>query len=85
MILPPLRDHKNDIHLIFRKFAMDFAEKYHMPSIRLTEDAINLISTYQWPGNIRQLRNITEQLSVVEESRMIDDNYIKKLPSNSQQ
>ena len=70
--LPPLRDRKNDIHLIFRKFAMDFAEKYHMPSVRLDEDAVKLISTYHWPGNIRQLRNITEQLSVVEESRMID-------------
>jgi transcriptional regulator with PAS, ATPase and Fis domain len=87
--LPPLRERKNDIHLIFRKFAMDFAEKYHMPSVRLNEDAIKLISAYQWPGNIRQLRNITEQLSVVEESRMIDaltlknylpDNDVKTLP-----
>ena len=51
---------------------MDFAEKYHMPSVRLDEDAVKLISTYHWPGNIRQLRNITEQLSVVEESRMIN-------------
>lgn len=84
VILPPLRDRKNDIHLIFRKFAMDFAEKYHMPSIRLTEDAINFISSYQWPGNIRQLRNITEQISVVEESRMIDEKTLKNyLPKNS--
>lgn len=84
VILPPLRDRKNDIHLIFRKFAMDFAEKYHMPSIRLTEDAINLISSYQWPGNIRQLRNITEQISVVEESRMIDEKTLKNyLPKNN--
>lgn len=82
--LPPLRDRKNDTHLIFRKFAMDFAEKYHMPSIRLTEDAINLISSYQWPGNIRQLRNITEQISVVEESRMIDEKTLKNyLPKNN--
>jgi len=81
--LPPLRDRKNDIHLIFRKFAMDFAEKYHMPSVRLDEDAIKLISTYQWPGNIRQLRNVTEQLSVVEESRMIDALTLKNyLPNN---
>ena len=56
--LPPLRARKNDIHLIFRKFAMDFAEKYHMPSVRLTEDAIELMNTYHWPGNIRQLRNL---------------------------
>ena len=81
--LPPLRERKNDIHLIFRKFAMDFAEKYHMPSIRLNEDAIKLISAYQWPGNIRQLRNVTEQLSVVEESRMIDALTLKNyLPNN---
>ena len=81
--LPPLRERKNDIHLIFRKFAMDFAEKYHMPSVRLNEDAIELISTYHWPGNIRQLRNITEQLSVVEESRMIDSLTLKNyLPNN---
>ena len=81
--LPPLRERKNDIHLIFRKFAMDFAEKYHMPSVRLHEDAIELISTYHWPGNIRQLRNITEQLSVVEESRMIDAPTLKNyLPNN---
>ena len=81
--LPPLRERKNDIHLIFRKFAMDFAEKYHMPSVRLDEDAIELISTYHWPGNIRQLRNITEQLSVVEESRMIDAPTLKNyLPNN---
>ena len=75
--LPPLRDRKNDIHLIFRKFAMDFAEKYHMPSVRLEEDAVKLISNYYWPGNIRQLRNITEQLSVVEERRMIDAATLK--------
>jgi len=82
--LPPLRDRKDDIHLIFRKFAMDFAEKYHMPSVRLDEDAIKLISTYHWPGNIRQLRNITEQLSVVEESRMINGITLKNyLPTHN--
>ena len=77
--LPPLRDRKDDIHLIFRKFAMDFAEKYHMPSVRLDENAVKLISTYHWPGNIRQLRNITEQLSVVEESRMINSTFGKRI------
>lgn len=82
--LPPLRDRKDDIHLIFRKFAMDFAEKYHMPSIRLDEEAIKLISVYRWPGNIRQLRNVTEQISVVEESRMIGAITLKNyLPDNA--
>jgi len=82
--LPPLRARKNDIHLIFRKFAMDFAEKYHMPSVRLTEDAIELINTYHWPGNIRQLRNVTEQVSVVEESRLLEASSLKiYLPENN--
>tara|TARA_B110000977_G_C11039435_1_gene478289 strand:- start:71 stop:1297 length:1227 start_codon:yes stop_codon:yes gene_type:complete len=82
--LLPLRARKNDIHLIFRRFAMDFAEKYHMPSVRLTEDAIELINTYHWPGNIRQLRNVTEQISVVEERRMLDAKILKNyLPENS--
>ena len=82
--LPPLRARKNDIHLIFRKFAMDFAEKYHMPSVRLTEDAIELINTYHWPGNIRQLRNVTEQVSVVEESRLLEAASLKiYLPENN--
>jgi len=82
--LPPLRSRKGDIHLIFRRFAMDFAEKYHMPSVRLTEDAIDLISKYHWPGNIRQLKNVTEQLSVVEESRMLDAETLRNyLPNNN--
>ncbi len=82
--LPPLRARKNDIHLIFRKFAMDFAEKYHMPSVRLTEDAIELMNTYHWPGNIRQLRNVTEQVSVVEESRLLEATSLKiYLPENN--
>ena len=83
--LPPLRDRKEDIHLIFRRFAMDYAEKYHMPSVRLTEEAIEHLIAYHWPGNIRQLRNITEQLSVVEESRMLDAETLKNyLPKNNQ-
>ena len=69
--LPPLSFRRDDIHLIFRKFAMDFAEKYRMPSVRLDTEAIELLSSYHWPGNIRQLRNVTEQLSVVEEQRII--------------
>jgi transcriptional regulator with PAS, ATPase and Fis domain len=69
--LPPLRERKEDIHLLFRKFAVDFAEKYKMPAIRLSDDAVMLLENYNWPGNIRQLKNITEQLSVIEEERNI--------------
>ena len=69
--LPPLRDRKEDVHLLFRKFAIDFAEKYRMPAIRLTEDAVLLLEKYNWPGNIRQLKNIVEQISVIENERMI--------------
>ena len=70
--LPPLRNRQEDIHLIFRKFASDFADKYKMPSIKLTTDGADLLSSYSWPGNIRQLRNMVEQLSVIETSREID-------------
>ncbi len=69
--IPPLRERKEDIHLLFRKFASDFGRKYKMPTIRLTEDAIQLLLKYRWPGNIRQLRNIAEQVSVLEEGRTI--------------
>nr|WP_175437559.1 sigma-54 dependent transcriptional regulator [Crocinitomix algicola] len=70
--LPPLRQRKDDIHLLFRKFASDFAEKYRMPAIRLTDEAIHMLNNYTWPGNIRQLKNVTEQISVVENTRDID-------------
>jgi len=69
--LPALRKRKDDIHLIFRKFASDFAQKYNMPTIRLEPDAIPFLLNYPWRGNIRQLRNITEQLSVIEQNRSI--------------
>ncbi len=69
--IPPLRERKDDIHLLFRKFASDFGRKYKMPTIRLTNDAIQLLLKYRWPGNIRQLRNIAEQVSVLEEERSI--------------
>lgn len=69
--LPPLRDRSEDIHLLFRKFSSDFAEKYHMPAIRLDDEAQNLLENYSWPGNIRQLKNITEQLSVIESERLV--------------
>jgi len=69
--IPPLRDRKDDIHLLFRKFASDFGQKYKMPTIRLDDDAVQLLVKYRWPGNIRQLRNVAEQVSVLEESRAI--------------
>ncbi len=69
--IPPLRERKEDIHLLFRKFASDFGQKYKMPTIRLDEDAVQLLFKYRWPGNIRQLRNIAEQVSVLESDRNI--------------
>lgn len=67
--LPPLRDRKDDIHLLFRKFAADFAHKYKMPPIKLSDDAIQFLQKYRWSGNIRQLRNVAEQISVLETNR----------------
>jgi transcriptional regulator with PAS, ATPase and Fis domain len=69
--LPPLRDRQEDIHLLFRKFASDFALKYKMPTIKLTDQAVQLLLKHRWGGNIRQLRNIAEQLSVLEQNRTI--------------
>lgn len=68
----PLRDRKEDIHLLFRKFASDFAEKYRMPTIRLDNEAVSVLISYDWPGNVRQLKNITEQISIIEKERIID-------------
>ncbi|SNR47761.1 transcriptional regulator [Lutibacter agarilyticus] len=80
--LPPLRERKNDIHLLFRKFAADFAQKYKMPTIRLTDDAVKILENYGFPGNIRQLKNIAEQVSVIEETRLIDGKSLMQyLPS----
>ncbi len=70
--LPPLRKRKEDIHLLFRKFASDFALKYKMPTIRLEDTAVTALINYQWNGNIRQLRNVAEQISVLESARIID-------------
>ena len=79
--LPPLRDRGEDIHLLFRKFAADFAQKYRMPSIRLDDQAVKILTNYNFPGNIRQLRNIAEQISVVEENRHISpEQLIQYLP-----
>lgn len=82
--LPPLRNRKEDIHLLFRKFASDFAEKYRMPAIRLSEEAVMVLTNYNWPGNIRQLKNVTEQISVVENSREISAEILRNyLPNYS--
>jgi transcriptional regulator with PAS, ATPase and Fis domain len=70
--LPALKNRQEDVHLLFRKFANDFAEKYRMPAIKLSEEAVILLQNYPWPGNIRQLKNLVEQLSVIETARDID-------------
>ena len=70
--LPPLRGRREDIYLLWRKFSADFSEKYKMPPARLSDDAIAFIQSYDWPGNIRQLRNFTEQLSIMESNRYVD-------------
>lgn len=93
--IPPLRERKSDIPLLFRKFAADFAEKYRMPAVRLTEDATTILENYRWPGNIRQLKNITEQISIIEQERNVnaatlskylpqDHNILPALASNSE-
>jgi transcriptional regulator with PAS, ATPase and Fis domain len=82
IVIPPLRDRKEDIYLLFRKFAADFAARYRMPQIKLTPEAISLLTNYHWPGNIRQLKNITEQISAIEHEREITPqilvNYLPK-------
>ncbi len=84
LIIPPLRERKEDIPLLFRRFASDFADKYHMPPIKLTHDAEQMLVNYYWKGNIRQLKNVTEQISVIEKNREIDaKNIATYLPDNS--
>jgi DNA-binding NtrC family response regulator len=78
IVVPPLRDRDEDIWLLFRKFASDFAERYRMPAVRLSNEAKRVVLDYYWPGNIRQLKNITEQLSVIEQHREIDEGTIRK-------
>jgi transcriptional regulator with PAS, ATPase and Fis domain len=89
ILVPSLRERKEDIHLLFRKFASDFAEKYRMPSIRLDADAQKVLIRYRWDGNIRQLKNIAEQISIIEQEKSIDaptlskylpDTYNRDLP-----
>ena len=83
--MPPLRSRKEDIHLMFRKFASDFSEKNKIPAIKLTEKAIDIIENYNWPGNIRQLKNFTEKLSIIEEKRLLNDADVSShfLPNKS--
>lgn len=84
--IPALRERKEDIHLLFRKFVVDFADKYRTPGIQLTPDAQELLANYSWPGNVRQLKNIAEQIAVLEKERVVDalilSNY---LPSDAKQ
>lgn len=83
IVVPPLRERKEDIALLFRKFASDFADKYRMPPVRLTDDAKRLLMNYYWNGNIRQLKNITEQISVIEQQREINAQILRTyLPEN---
>lgn len=82
--IPPLRERTEDILLLFRKFSNDFAEKYRMPPIQLTEGARHILSSYEWPGNVRQLKNITEQISIIETSREVTADMLKLyLPAQS--
>lgn len=84
--VPPLRDRKDDIILLFRKFASDFAQKYRMPVIQLTNESQELLKNYRWPGNVRQLKNITEQISIIEKDRIVTletlDRYLPNIQAN---
>jgi transcriptional regulator with PAS, ATPase and Fis domain len=81
--MPSLRDRSQDIHLLFRKFTTDFSEKYQMPPLSLSLDAVEVLENYPWPGNIRQLKNTTEQMSILEQSRSIDaDTLLGYLPES---
>lgn len=78
IIVPPLRDRKDDINLLFRKFASDFGEKYRMPVIELSDEAKLMLENYRWPGNVRQLKNITEQISIIEQNRRITSDTLRR-------
>ena len=85
--MPPLRERSGDIHMLFRKFTTDFCELYRMPPLRLTPDAVEIIEHYPWPGNIRQLKNTAEQISILETDRTIDSDtllaYLPETPRSS--
>ena len=84
LLLPPLRERGDDIHLLFRKFTSDFSDRHHMPPIRLGPEAVELLLRYPWPGNVRQLKNIAEQISAIETDRTVDADrlldYLPELP-----
>ncbi|TDX84790.1 sigma-54 interaction domain-containing protein [Epilithonimonas xixisoli] len=82
--MPALRERKGDIHLLFRKFAIDFAEKYRMPELKLTDDAVSYLENYAFPGNVRQLRNLVEQMTVVEQNREVNSTKLAEyIPMNA--
>ena len=86
ILIPPLRNRKEDIHLLFRKFAQDFSEKYTMPPVKLDEEAQKILENYRWKGNVRQLKNISEQISIIEEERLITAETLKRyLPKDYEQ
>ena len=80
--MPALRDRKEDIHKLFRKFALDFANRYMMPAVRLTPDAVQRLEEYPWPGNVRELKSVAERISVMETERIIDSNELAKYLQN---
>ncbi len=84
IMIPPLRERKEDILMLFKKFANDFAEKYRMPPLQLTDEAVQLLEAYRWPGNIRQLKNVTEQISIIEKEKNINAQTLKMyLPTDN--
>ena len=90
ILIPPLRNRKEDIPLLFRKFASDFAQKYKMPTLRLNENTERILTNYRWSGNIRQLRNVAEQLSVLEKNSCLlytspspRDGLLSRMPSSA--
>ncbi len=86
IVMPALRKRREDIYLLFRKFAQDFAEKYRMPALRLNEGAQQILQAYRWPGNIRQLKNVTEQISIIEKERLITADILQNyLPASDEQ
>ncbi|MFA6402673.1 MAG: sigma-54 dependent transcriptional regulator [Salinivirgaceae bacterium] len=78
IMVPPLRERKEDVYMLFRKFATDFAEKFKMPALTLTTEAREMLENYRWPGNIRLLKNITEQISILEQNREVSAGTLKK-------
>lgn len=80
--IPALRERKGDIHLLFRKFASDFAEQSHIPVITLTPEAVKMLESYRWDGNVRQLKNVAEQISIIEQQRIITDTTLERYLPN---